>query len=124
VFSFQHFWNQISPSNKLKAIKDNTLPRNSYNNISRRADIIFTRLRTGHSLLTHSYLLNKDPPPICNICKTQITILHILVHCPKFHKERSALSISNKPIEILEDSHQNIQKILKFLTNTNLKSLL
>ena len=53
VLSFQNYWNLIPTTNKLRSFKVNVVTRNSSNDISRQSDVIFTRLRTGHTRLTH-----------------------------------------------------------------------
>ena len=121
---FTHQWNQVPTSNKLKSNRNDLTPRNSYKFITRREDVVFTRVRLGHSLLTHSYLLDKKPPPTCELCNIQITINHIIFHCPKFHLERSTLLTSTHPKDVLSDHPENIQNLLKFLKATKLTSLL
>ena len=121
---FQQYWEQIPLTNKLKRIKNNINPRNSFNSISRRDDIIITRLRTGHTLLTHSYLLNKATPPICDFCNIQITTEHILLQCPKYQNERIQHLHSNDLREILSDDEQQIQNTIKFLTTSRLRPLI
>ena len=38
--------------------------------------------------LTHSYILRKDPPPLCEHCQCILTVRHILVECNHFAPER------------------------------------
>ena len=42
----------------------------------------------GHTHLTHSYILKKDPPPLCEDCQCNLTVRHILVECNNFAQER------------------------------------
>ena len=44
--------------------------------------------RIGHTHLTHSYILRKDPPPQCEHCQCILTVRHILVECNHFARER------------------------------------
>ena len=39
------------------------------------------RAHIGHTHLTHSYILRKDPPPQCEHCQCILTVRHILVEC-------------------------------------------
>ena len=48
---------------------------------NRKEDIILTRLRIGHSRLTHKHYLGNEDPPECIPCNTQLTIKHILIEC-------------------------------------------
>ena len=49
--------------------------------ISRKEEIILSRLRIGHSHITHSYLLKKEEAPYCIPCQKPYTIKHILTEC-------------------------------------------
>ena len=42
----------------------------------------------GHTHLTHSYILRKDPPPLCEHYQCTLTVRHILVECNHFAQER------------------------------------
>ena len=44
-----------------------------------RDEVVLSRLRLGHSYLTHSYLFKGEPPSECVTCQCRITINHILV---------------------------------------------
>ncbi|GBM99794.1 hypothetical protein AVEN_101041-1 [Araneus ventricosus] len=53
-------------------------------------DDSLTRLRVGHTFLTHRQLLCSDPAPICNMCNLILTIKHILCTCKNFYSQRQA----------------------------------
>ena len=42
----------------------------------------------GHTHLTYSYILKKDPPTLCEHCQCILTVCHILVECNHFAQER------------------------------------
>jgi hypothetical protein len=44
----------------------------------------YTRIRIGHTSLTHSHLISKDPTHICNECQVDITIRRIIQDCLDF----------------------------------------
>ena len=50
----------------------------------RRDEVVLSRLKLGHSYLTHSYLLNGEPPPECVTCNCRLTISHILLDCIEY----------------------------------------
>ena len=50
-------------------------------NISRYDSVLRSRLRIGHSRLTHSYLLSGDDSPTCQSCGIPLGVKHILVEC-------------------------------------------
>ena len=43
-----------------------------------------TRLRIGHTWITHSYLLIKEDQPFCHACDNPFTVKHILIECSDF----------------------------------------
>ena len=49
--------------------------------ISRKEEIILSRLRIGHSHITHSYLFKKEEAPYCIPCQKPYTIKYILTEC-------------------------------------------
>ena len=51
-------------------------------------EVVFCRARIGHTHLTHSYILRKDPPPQCEHCQCILTVRHILMECNHFTQER------------------------------------
>ena len=49
----------------------------------RKFDVILTRLRIGHSRLTHKHLLLDETEPTCPHCYSSVlTIRHLLTDCP------------------------------------------
>ena len=54
----------------------------------RKNEVVLCRARIGHTHLTHSYILRKDPPPLCEHCRCIPTVRHILVECNHFARER------------------------------------
>ena len=54
----------------------------------RKDEVVFCRAHIGHTHLTHSYILKKDPPPLCEHCQCILTVRHILVECNHFAQER------------------------------------
>ena len=48
---------------------------------SRREQVVISRLRIGHTRLTHSFILKQEPQPQCLTCQTICMIKHILIEC-------------------------------------------
>ena len=44
-------------------------------------EITLSRLRIGHTRITHSYLLEGKQQPMCYACQTKYTVKHILIEC-------------------------------------------
>ena len=77
---FQKKWDNCS-TNKLHEINDTFHPSVKIYSNSRKEDVTLTRLRIGHSRLTHKhYLLNEDMQE-CIPCDRPLTVKHILVEC-------------------------------------------
>ncbi|XP_055691262.1 uncharacterized protein LOC129794534 [Lutzomyia longipalpis] len=86
-------WANLSEENKLRSICDDPqkLPHPVLN---RRLQTILTRLRVGHSRLTHSYRMVGAQPPICDFCSDEdvrvvVSVQHVLEDCAVYRNERS-----------------------------------
>ena len=54
------------------------------NGLSRRDEIIIHRIRIGHTRLTHSYLMEEAPLPLCLCCQAEpISVKHLMIECPQ-----------------------------------------
>ena len=51
---------------------------------SLREQVIISRLRIGHTRLTHSFILKQEPQPQCLTCQTTCTVRHILMEYRAF----------------------------------------
>ena len=118
-------WNSLT-QNKLKN-NGGKIGEKSYSNFYSRLDEIkFTRIRLGHTRLTHSYFFTESLAPICEECQCLLTVFHILCECVRFENERLLL-LGNLIL-----SRQNIRgflnrtnpsknhEIIKFLKETDL----
>ncbi|KAL4091475.1 hypothetical protein QTP88_026162 [Uroleucon formosanum] len=61
--SWQNHWDDTPTSNKLRNIKKTVTKWPYPINASRREQITINRARIGHSNITHSYLITKEPKP-------------------------------------------------------------
>ena len=55
----------------------------------RKDEVVLCRARIGHTYMTHSYILKKDPPPQCEHCQCILTVRHILVECNHLAQTRN-----------------------------------
>lgn len=95
--------------------------------IFNRKDITrITRLRLGHTKLSHGHLLRLQIYNICNCTDAHPNILkHFLFSCPKFSNIRSQLFPNSNPIEYLSiTSLEHFEKVILFLKRTNVYNLL
>lgn len=81
---------------------------------------MMARLRIGHTVLTHKYVLDKEDPPKCQFCNDRLTIKHIIVNCPGLEQLRSSIGIATNIKEALADDKVKMEKILQFLQQANL----
>ena len=120
---WQVMWNEEDDNNKLKQIKRSVKGWKSSFQKERHIEVVLSRLRIGHTLLTHGYLMKNphDPVPECPQCRTIITIKHVFNECPKYQRQRMS-SFGNKTIkEILSESPNfSIYPIINFLKSCNL----
>ena len=88
IFStWQDGWNG-AVMNKLHSVKPLLGNWQSSYRRYRKDEVALCRARIGHTHLTHSYILRKDPPPLCEHCQCILTVRHILVECNHFARER------------------------------------
>ena len=80
---WQSEWETVV-NNKLHATKHLIGEQPSAYRSVRRDEVVLFRLKLGHSYLTHSYLLNGEPPPECVTCNCRLTISHILIACIEY----------------------------------------
>ena len=104
-------------TNKLHYIKPKLGPRASLG-LNRRDGVKYTRLRLGHSHLTHSFLLKGEPPPLCVGCDKCLTIKHILTECVEFNDQREKYLRSKHLREIFQ--LVDPRRIIGFLRETRL----
>lgn len=113
---WQNSWNQCT--SHLKAIKPSVakhLPT-----LSKRIDQVkITRLRIGHTHLTHSYHMSSKEQPTCEECQCTLTIEHLLVQCPKYAECRVTSGIQTNLSSAL-GSIENLENTINFLKITNL----
>lgn len=116
---YNNQWISIDASlNKLKFIKTSVSPWKNLDSLSRKQTIILTRLRIGHSRLTHKHLFDKVPPDFCD-CGENISIKHIFTNCPLYRELREKNEI--KDINILAKNDINsMNHVLKFIQEANL----
>ena len=122
---WQSKWNREAQTNKLRQIKDTVAKWTTSYSKNRRWEVVLSRLRLGHSRLTHGFLMENKPPPICQQCNTPLTIKHIFIDCQKYIQQRNKyfrLYGNNLDLKLLlqESNIFDIKKIIGFLVETGL----
>ena len=112
-------------NNKLRKIKPHLGEWQSSSRRSRREEVILCRLRVGHTLATHRYLLCRERKPRCQRCSADLSVRHVLVSCPGYIRERTCffgqhgrrLSLR----ALLGDESPYINDVFGFLTEIGFK---
>lgn len=71
--------------------------------LSRQESVKASRLRTGHTSLTHQYILKGEPAPICDQCNIRLSIPHIISECPVYNVQRQHYGL-------MQNAEENLQK--------------
>ena len=119
---WQAHWS-AQQNNKLLEIRPSLGLWQSSFRASRRDEVILTRLRIGHSHLTHSFLLRALPAPMCPVDNTPLTIKHILLDCTQYNiSRRTCLPAPPVTLTSLLSDKGKISKVFEFLHDTDLYS--
>ena len=95
---WQRDWNLTPLTNKLRNIRNTVHEwRSSYQKV-RKHEVVLTRLRIGHTLLTHGHLMvGRLIPSYCDSCLVPMTVSHLLTECPDHQQERFECFHSHQP---------------------------
>ncbi|XP_039969457.1 uncharacterized protein LOC120781321 [Bactrocera tryoni] len=93
---------------------------------SKHSDILlFTRLRLGHTQITHDYLLNNGNGSCCFCRSSRTSVKHILDACPQFTNTRRRMFGTALPSKLLTNiTSSNISTISNFLITCNIAHLI
>lgn len=127
---WQTQWSNVPETNKLRKIKNTIKPWPSSYNKVRRVEVVLTRLRIGHTRLTHGHLMEGRPLPYCDDCLVPLTIKHILAECPSYIEIRRRLfpNSRNQDVETIyknmisepNDSSFNARAVIQYLQDCDI----
>ncbi|XP_023210249.1 uncharacterized protein LOC111613159 [Centruroides sculpturatus] len=80
---WENVWN-AQVHNKLHEIKPNIENWTHNKQYDRRSEVILSRLRIGHTRLTHQYFLKGEDQPVCEYCNCFLSVKHVLCNCTTF----------------------------------------
>lgn len=117
--------------NKLHTLHPTTDKFQDHRHLSRHDSVLLTRLRIGHTRLTHSHLLMGNESPTCETCDSDLTVMHLFV-CRKLEPFLKPLlaplrrfNIPFHPCLVLGPEPQiPLKDLFTFLQKSGLKSLL
>ena len=103
----------------------------SSNRPTRREEVVLARLRMGSTLPTHMLpYISHSFPPQCPHCNVTLSVDHILIHCVRYREARRSLTAycvaRRLPVTqatLLSDDPDVIDKLMIFLTETNLTTV-
>jgi len=119
ISKFWHLLWQIQHQNKLRSTKNKPIPWSSATRISRHEEVILSRLRIGHTRLTHSHLLQGlHTPASCNYChEDNLTVQHLFL-CPALQNLRATFNVSSSISSALFNNSEKISNSLSYLRST------
>jgi len=87
--------------NKLHSIQPVLNVKSPCRATCRRDEVVLTKCRIGHTRLTHSHLMEKEPPPECiNPCQCPMTVKHILLRRKVVYEPHVRSSVVHPNIRI------------------------
>ena len=114
---FQISWNN-SIGNKLLEIKPNIGEFQSVVRNIRIEKVVLAQLRLGHTIVTHSYLLQGEEQPQSVGCDAPFTVCHFLLECGDFAKVRNNCYHVDNMKQLFQ--HIHIDSIMTFSIEINL----
>ena len=84
---WRQIWRQTT-ANKLREIHED-LGGWMTTHSNRQIEVVLTRLKIGHTRLTHGHLMANDPPPVCEECQEPLSVAHVVEKCAAFSAARA-----------------------------------
>ena len=112
-------------SNKLCRIKQIPLLWASANRPTIREEVVLTRLRIGHTRLTHTHLINHllSSSPPCPHCSTDVLTVEHIFSCPSHQSLGPSLQVPSSIVEALKNNADSVSLTLQYLRQSSLSSI-
>ncbi|XP_062703669.1 uncharacterized protein LOC134286112 [Aedes albopictus] len=114
-------WAQEWATNRLlfiRKIKEDTTKWTD--TTDRRDQQVLSRLRVGHSHLTHNMTNHGPFRKLCLTCNTTMTVEHIVINCPCYQSARDHRAIPHSIRDALANEPTNEEALISFLKDTGL----
>lgn len=109
---FQGEWDSCRQNHKLGDIKPTVRPWKTAHLLPKKEEVIITRLRLGHTRLTHEFLISKEARNKC-VCTEDLTVEHIF-RCANLANVRYRFMI--RGMETLKnDDVESQQRIINYI---------
>ena len=89
--------------------------RRIVDDMSRKDQVVLNRVTLGHTRLTHSYHIHKEPIPMCTHCNVKLDVDHLLFQCPLYEPNRLQYKIDRMSLKGIEECSRSVFKFLKDL---------
>ena len=119
---WQLYWSSLNSNFKLKSLRPSVFPWNSFQG-DRRSSIVLTRLRVGHTFLTHSYLMASGAErqaPLCPTCHEVISVKHFLIDCPMYGPARRNNFLVGLSMSEILGEDAPVERLFNFLRDIGL----
>jgi hypothetical protein len=108
----QKIWEQTD--SEMRNRKQQKTRRNDTSEMTRRDQVVVSRLRTGYFRATHAQIINHEPPPECY---TKLATDHILWTCKETEPERIRMNIKS---EVWKGGKKEMEKIITYVKKIQL----
>ncbi|KAI5720449.1 hypothetical protein M8J77_006751 [Diaphorina citri] len=115
-------WCQDQAKGKhLREIKKSVNVWKTSNREKRQEEVVLCRIRIGHTLATHGFLLDKKDPPPCHLFNfPRCSVKHWILSCPALTRLRNKHKIETSLNKVLNNDPDNINKCLRYLYESKL----
>lgn len=118
---WKEVWKDWAKENNpnLAEIRNSDQDPNPADSMYRRDQVVISRLRIGHTKITHAHLITKDTKNRCKYCGTEITVRHLLTECPNLEVIRTKTNLPKDFNDCL-NSKSGCYRTLLFLKEAKL----
>lgn len=116
VANFTQYWREsVGHTQKVKGSLERWNDRDN-----RWEQRVLSRLRTGHTRLTHAHTISRVEPPNCVTCNTRLTAEHILINCVEYDDLRQHYQLPTSIRDVLCNDSDREEILLSFLKDARL----
>lgn len=87
---------------------------------NRREQIVLSRMRVGHTRLTHSHLIERGPRKVCESCNVELTVEHIVTDCQCYEDLRRSHEIPSSIRDALSNDPAQEERMIRWLKAANI----
>jgi hypothetical protein len=93
-------------------VKPRVKKNNGAQALTRRDQVLISRLRMGYTRLTDGYRVDLNLPPEYGDCGARLTVDHLQWDCPTFRRQRIECNIPKKTLSGDEDE---IRRLIRYV---------